>query len=158
MKKLALLFLSFALAACIGPTPYQAKGRTGGYSQTRLAGNIFVIYFSGNVRAGRERVDDFLLLRASEVTLAEGYAYFIIGEEDNYDTQTQHALPATMQTTFYGNTATSTITGGQSFMVSKPHGSILIHCFKERPVHQIAHDAQFIYDSITEKYDMGNEK
>lgn len=68
------------LAACSTPTPYAPALQEGGrgYSDTQIESNRFRISFSGNSITGRETVETYLLYRAAELTLAEGYDHFIV--------------------------------------------------------------------------------
>lgn len=70
-----------SLAACATATPYQPAGAaysqaTGGYAETRLEANRWRVNFSGNSFTARDRVETYLLFRAAELTLANGYDWF----------------------------------------------------------------------------------
>ena len=69
-----------ALAGCAAPSSYQplATGDGYGYSEQRIERNRFRVSFSGNAATPRETVQDYLLYRAAELTLAEGADYFIV--------------------------------------------------------------------------------
>lgn len=68
------------LAACATPTPYQPLSRhgysTGGYSEQRLEENRYRVMFAGNEMTSRQRVENYLLYRAAELTLQAGYDGF----------------------------------------------------------------------------------
>jgi hypothetical protein len=68
------------LSACTTPTPYQPLARgsqvSGGYSEQRLEDNRFRVTFSGNSLTSRQRVENYLLFRAAEITLQSGYDGF----------------------------------------------------------------------------------
>jgi len=68
------------LSACATPTPYQplAHGSqvSGGYSEQRLEENRYRVTFSGNSLTSRERVENYLLYRAAELTVQAGYDGF----------------------------------------------------------------------------------
>jgi hypothetical protein len=67
------------LAACVTPTPYQPAPPDGfGYSETRLDKNKFRVTFRGNSLTKRETVEDYLLYRAAELTLQNGYSHFLV--------------------------------------------------------------------------------
>lgn len=67
------------LAACVGATPYQpAPPRGFGYSEERLDQNKFRVTFRGNAQTSRETVEDYLLYRAAELTLQNGFSHFLI--------------------------------------------------------------------------------
>jgi hypothetical protein len=67
------------LAACVTATPYQpAPPRGFGYSEERLDQNKYRVTFRGNSLTKRETVEDYLLYRAAELTLQNGYSHFLI--------------------------------------------------------------------------------
>ena len=79
-----------ALAGCGVPatTPYrpaEAPGDTG-YQEQRIESNRYRVTFTGNTVTAREAVENFMLLRIAELTLAQGYDYFVL---DNQDTESQ---------------------------------------------------------------------
>ncbi|MBI1210208.1 MAG: hypothetical protein GC190_01995 [Alphaproteobacteria bacterium] len=89
MIKSPLLRLIFALSlvgllsACVHPTPYQqAPPRGFGYNEDRLDQNRYRITFRGNSSTPRETVEDYLLYRAAELTLQNGFDHFIMVGRD----------------------------------------------------------------------------
>ena len=79
----AALCLAVA-AACATPTPYQpASTENGdGYTTQRIESNRFRISFRGNSITSRQTVDTYMLYRAAEVSLENGYDYFVIVNKD----------------------------------------------------------------------------
>jgi len=70
---------TLALAACETATPYQPLGASqtsGGYSEMRIEPDRWRVSFSGNSVTSRERVETFLLYRAAELSLAQGFDWF----------------------------------------------------------------------------------
>ena len=81
--KIALsVSLLLALAACAAPTPYKAAGQGYGYDETQIEDNRFRVSFSGNSLTDRETVENYLLYRAAELTLENGYDHFIVSTQD----------------------------------------------------------------------------
>ena len=81
----AALTGALGLAACgtSGPTPYQAGGpNAAGYSETRIEDSRYRISFKGNSMTGRETVENYMLYRAAELTLQNGYDTFTIANRD----------------------------------------------------------------------------
>jgi hypothetical protein len=78
----ALLTGVLALSACAMPTPYQSlvpSGRSsGGYSDLKISNDRFRITFQGNSVTDRDTVEQYLLYHAAEVTLREGYDWFML--------------------------------------------------------------------------------
>jgi hypothetical protein len=81
---LALAATVVALAGCVSQTPYQASGPDSrhGYHEQQLAENRFRVSFSGNSATPRETVENYLLYRAAEVTLKQGYTHFVFASQD----------------------------------------------------------------------------
>ena len=72
-----------ALAACsVAPTPYQAAGEDGGYSEQQIEANRYRVKFVGNNATPRETVENFALYRAAELTLQTGNDYFKVVSRD----------------------------------------------------------------------------
>lgn len=83
MKKFILTsFTVLSLAACAtGPSAYgpAAKADSLGFQSTQIENDRFRISYTGR---SAEEAQDYALLRASEIALAEGYDYFrILGGE-----------------------------------------------------------------------------
>ena len=69
--------LALALSACVSPTPYQpVDPKSGGYSEERISENQYRVVFRGNAHTRPEQVEQYLLRRAAELTLKEGYDWF----------------------------------------------------------------------------------
>ncbi|MCG3824025.1 CC0125/CC1285 family lipoprotein [Photobacterium damselae] len=80
-KTIFSIALALTLTACA--TPYQSSGFRGGFEESQLAPNVFEISFKGNAFISRETTRDYVLLRASELTINNGYKYFSIMNADN---------------------------------------------------------------------------
>ena len=76
-------------------TPYQPMGFKGGYENTQLDKNVFEVTFSGNGLTSRQRVRDFAMLRSAELTIQNGYKYFISTNENTSSTQHTVVTPQT---------------------------------------------------------------
>lgn len=78
----AVLALAAGLGACATATPYQpnlpGQQTSGGYSEMRLEQNRFRVNFAGNSLTSRETVEGYLLFRAAELTVQNGYDWFSI--------------------------------------------------------------------------------
>lgn len=91
----AVCSLALLAAACATPTPYQpyvpeATSRIhGGYSSQRLAEERYVVRFHGNELTSRDRVENYMLYRAAELALDQGYDGFrIIDRHTEQDIRT----------------------------------------------------------------------
>ncbi len=73
-----------ALSACATPvqTPYQPLHDEGGYAEQRIEANRYRVTFVGNVVTTREEVENYLLFRIAELTLSQGFDYFVLSNQD----------------------------------------------------------------------------
>ncbi|HUS24029.1 MAG TPA: hypothetical protein VM369_03700 [Candidatus Binatia bacterium] len=81
--------LAAALAACAHATPYQRADRGEGYTDQKIENARYRISFAGNRLTPRETVENYLLYRAAELTLENGFDYFVLAERST-DAQTQY--------------------------------------------------------------------
>ena len=118
MKILGLRTCTVAATVLIAmgcATPYQPRGFSGGYSDYRVSADVFSVSFRGSSSTREEVVEEFLLRRASELTLEHGFVYFVVLAEKD-------------------RTRTSSV--GYSAMklpIISPGSSIQIRCFRDRP-------------------------
>jgi hypothetical protein len=81
-----MLGLGAVLAGCATPTPYQpltTRGTTtGGYSDLRLEDNRYRVTFAGNSMTSRDTVENYLLYRAAELTVSQGYDWFVMADRN----------------------------------------------------------------------------
>lgn len=89
------------LAACTTATPYGPASQGGGYgfSDQRIEENRFRITFRGNSSTSRETVENSLLYRAAELTVDQGYDYFVVVEND---TEATSSFRGSSYPAFYG--------------------------------------------------------
>ena len=156
--------LALLLASCA--TGYQEKGLTGGFSETQLGENIFRVSFNGNAYTSMERAADFTLLRSAELAVENGFSYFVIIDEDQSTELSTYTTPTQSHTTanVYGSgnyatgTATTTTTGGQTYVYSKPRSTNTIVCLHDKDqASGIVYDSSFVIKSIREKYGLVGE-
>ena len=80
MKRLVIpLLAALSLSACAtGPTPFQPAGGRGGvgFSEMRIEPGRYRVTFQGGPGAPAAQVQDYALLHAAELALAEGYDWF----------------------------------------------------------------------------------
>lgn len=89
----AILVLGAGLAACATATPYQpnipGQQVSGGFSELRLEPDRFRVSFAGNSLTSRETVEGYLLYRAAELTVQQGYDWFeIVDRRTDRETRT----------------------------------------------------------------------
>jgi hypothetical protein len=75
---------TLALAACqSGPTPYQPGSRyERGYTEQKIEAERYRITFSGNSLTDKDTVENYMLFRAAELTLQQGFDHFTIVDRD----------------------------------------------------------------------------
>jgi len=93
MRTLMIAAVAGLLTACATATPYQpAVSDRYGFEEQRIESNRMRITFRGNTLTDRETVETYLLYRAAEVTLQNGFDYFIVA---NRETEEHSQLRAT---------------------------------------------------------------
>lgn len=91
---LKTLAFSIGLSSCSSPTPYKESGNSGpGYRDQKLDDNHYRVGFKGNESTSRETVENYLLYRAAELTLQNGYDHFIVTESTT-DVKTRYETTA----------------------------------------------------------------
>jgi len=91
-RVIAVLLSAGLAAGCAAPTPYQPASNGEGYAERPLEADRYRVTFSGNSLTSRETVEDYLLLRAAEVTLARGYDHFVVVEKDTERSTSYHTM------------------------------------------------------------------
>ena len=91
----AMMLGLLALAGCATPAPYAPRGpgQATGYTDRQLSDNRWRITFTGNSVTPRETVENDLLLRAAEVTLAAGGTHFLFDTRDTRAQTRYDAIP-----------------------------------------------------------------
>jgi len=163
--RLIALFTLASLPFVYGcATAYQREGFSGGYSETQLGKNIFRVSFNGNGYTGSERASNLALLRAAEVTLENGFKYFILADSEKSSSESTYTTPTQSYTrgsaVAYGNRAygraQTTTYGGDTYVISKPGSTNTIICFEEKPDRDgLVFDAAFVAESLRKKYGIG---
>lgn len=126
---------------------------SGGYTESLIQDNIFRVNFKGKASDSIGRVNDFALLRSAEITIQNGYSYFIVIEGGTTIKTGVVSTPAHI------NMATGMIEGGHVSSYSKPNASIVIQCYKEKPenVSGIIYDATQVRSNIKSQYKINNK-
>jgi hypothetical protein len=151
MRTFVILFaLVIFLTGCA--TKYQPEGFTGGYSESQLGDNIFQVSFRGNSYTGHEIESDFALLRSAELTLQNGFRYFVVVRPDKDASVSAYTTPTQLYTTKYAY-------GGETYYISKPSASNTILCFKEKPEGGgLIFDATLVTQTLKKKYRIADEQ
>jgi len=79
----SLVFAFSVLAGCVSPAVYAPRdGGSTGYTDQQLSATRWRITFAGNSATPRQTVENYLLLRAAQVTEQAGYGWFVIDTRD----------------------------------------------------------------------------
>ena len=74
------------LAGCVTETTYRPATGQGfnraGYSDRQVEPNRFLVTFAGNSVTDRDTVERYLLFRSAELTLQNGFDYFVMVQRD----------------------------------------------------------------------------
>lgn len=101
------LVLATGLSACVSPTPYQpnikGSATSGGYSETRIEPDRWRVDFAGNSMTTRERVEGYLLFRAAELTLQNGFDWFSIVDRHTDANSRTYVEPDPLYHPWYGS-------------------------------------------------------
>lgn len=76
---LAILVL---LGGCAMSTPYQPVHDGFGYSEQKLESNRYRVHFAGNDSTSQQTVENYVLYRAAELTLKDGYDWFLLSDRN----------------------------------------------------------------------------
>lgn len=169
MRIIITLSIILALAGCA--TGYEPQGWSGGFSESQIDTNVFNVTFKGNEYTERDKANDFALLRSAEIALENGYQYFVIIDAKQYSEDSTYTTPTTSTTNVNSNTygsehnignntiyngntngtTTTTVSGGQTYNISKPRTSNTIVCFNEKP-EGFSYNAQLVANSLKQKH------
>jgi hypothetical protein len=89
---------ALGLAACETATPYQPLAHggavAGGFTDERLDDTHFRVTFKGNDATSRSRVENYLLYRAADLTVAQGFDWFEMVDHDTRNNGQVYVDPA----------------------------------------------------------------
>jgi hypothetical protein len=108
--KLHAVALTFLLVACatMPPTPYQpyrahsSGGIHGGYSEQKLAPDRYLVRFHGNSLTSRDRVEGYMLYRAADLAVQQGFDWFMILDQNTRDNVRTIVRPDPLYRPSYG--------------------------------------------------------
>ncbi|MGL5264341.1 MAG: CC0125/CC1285 family lipoprotein [Candidatus Rhabdochlamydia sp.] len=139
-------------------TSYKALGFNGGYSEIRKTPDSFMVTFTGNGYTSQEKVMQYALRRASELTLQNGYKYFsVISSTDqtkshNYST-TNRNTSGSLHTQNYLNSNNAILNGYDSSStysgtITAPKLLLEIQCFNEKISPNVIDAAYFLQNNV----------
>jgi hypothetical protein len=147
MRTAVLASLAVLLAGC--STPYGKYGALGGYTDSRIDANTFSISVDNNGFTSQQTTSMHAMYRASELTVENGFDYFVIASGTSNPTSMAMAMPSSSTSTTtlnaYGSTATTTQYAPVTVVpVVFPNSTLIIKSFKgTKPTDQAnAYDAR----------------
>lgn len=179
MKQLLIACItSLMLTNCA--TGYQPQSYSGGYSDTQYTENTFKVSFNGNGYTSKEKADDYLLLRSSELALLNGYKFFSILEGQSKYSITTYKKPikAKTESKIRVNPASlsndpyvvyspvtntdsdvtveseTTYSGGDTELILKPTAFVMIECSERKSQERFSYDVKILYHSLVKKYNL----
>ena len=95
VRAFPFLLAAALLTGCMTPTPYtpRTEGQGTGYTDRALTSTRYRVTFTGNSVTPRDTVENYLLLRAAEVTRAAGYSAFMFDTRNTRANHTYDAVP-----------------------------------------------------------------
>lgn len=149
---IAAIAASLVLAAC--GTPYGSYGLLGGYTETQLADNVWQVTFEANGYTRQSTTVRYAMLRCAELTLEQGYNYFVIVNKEAYSQGAGVISSGSFNassSTLGNSTLTTGNMSGLSAMISYPTADQTIMMFKEKPEGVLSYDARTTCLSIGAK-------
>ena len=150
-----------ALCLCSCATSYRPLRGGKGFADSQIAPDQFLVSFKGNGQTSLELAYDFLLLRATEVSLQHGFPYFAVMDVTN----TSSASRYTVRHQFYADYAPSREFGPVGSYdsptgiveVEEPHiyfqpgATLLVKCFISKPDKPFTYEAAALGQSLRRK-------
>lgn len=142
-------------------TPYQPNAYAGGFDQTRVAEDAYIVKFYGNGFTSPQRVRDLALLRAAEIGRKLNFTHFVVvGTQDLAALQSVNVGTTTTTTgtvTATGNVATysgTTTTLPGVINVAKPAIELGIKYFEGPPQGRFLEvlEVRRVYSDMANKY------
>ena len=128
MRIFIAAYFALVLSACA--TPYGKYGLTGGYTDSRIDENTFSISVDTNGFTNQQTTSMYGLYRAAELTVENGYDFFVVVSDSQNPTGMSMAMPGSSNTTInpYGTRATATTTYAPGIIVPMvfPNSSLTI--------------------------------
>lgn len=154
MLRKLLCFIPFCifLASCATPTPYKPEGPQGGFTDMALNKDTYIVTFRGNTVTSPELVNSYLLRRGAELTLNNGYNYFVKLDGETAKNTAVVQVPTTINKTKDKDTKTTTtvINEGGSYTVDSYTSRMTIKMFANNAKHPNALNAATILGNFRE--------
>lgn len=146
MRRFGILLavIAFSLACA---TPYQPKGFAGGYTDTRLTEDIYLVEFRGNGYTPRQQVEIYLLYRCAEITQEAGYTHFVVLDDDSEAQRSAILTPGQWK----GTSSGGTYYPGQVIPITRYGATTRIKMLWEEPEDEFAFEAEELLRNLQSK-------
>ena len=133
MKRRAFLFAALAVVLGACATKYGDMGFTGGVTAEPVMTDVYRIKARGNAFTQSASIQDFVLLKAAETTIAAGGTHFLIVNSRNQTQVITEQDPGTLNTQRFGGARITTYTPGSTYNIVKPGQDTLVRVLRLRP-------------------------
>ncbi|MBT5187228.1 MAG: hypothetical protein HOH19_00805 [Kordiimonadaceae bacterium] len=133
MKIAIILVVGLILSGCMTGKYHTLNTIGNGYSSKQIANSTYHVSYVDKPLSDFEKINDFALLRAAEITLENGYYYFIIEDEKNNE-----------KDLIFSRTY-------PDMAMPKAKSQLYINCFKNKP-EGVSYDARQISDALRDEY------
>ena len=124
------IVFAFFLSGCATQYNNGKMGATGGVEAQFITNDTARISSRGNAFTDRTRIFEFVLLKAAETAVENGYTHFAIIESADASKMGSITTPGSAQTSIYGNTAYTTYSPGSTTNYIKPGQDTLVRFCK----------------------------
>ncbi len=159
-RAIAVCAAVFLFSSCA--TGYHPLDHGTGYSDSQVAPDEFRVSFRGNGNTSPQKADDFVLLRAAQVTRQHGFPWFAVLDVTNtssvrpYTSQFRYyAAPLPSPYSPYGSGADfvgSYVTSERHGVYVRPGSTLLIKGYATKPEKPFTYDAKALEQSLGAKY------
>ncbi|MFZ0766647.1 CC0125/CC1285 family lipoprotein [Bradyrhizobium sp.] len=125
------LLAAAILSGCA--TKYQEMGFSGGVAAEPVMTDVYRIVARGNGYTSPDKIQDFVLMKAAETTLATGGTHFVVMNQTDRTKVDVGQTAGTVQTNVVGRTAFTTYTPGTTYNIVKPGEALLIRVLRLKP-------------------------
>ena len=155
MKRLRILLLAPFILLCGCATSYHPMSHGEGYSEIVTTSDSFLVTFRGNQFTESEKVMQYALTRAAELTLQNGYHYFTVTSTEDKTKSQEYSMTEgnasgamTHRNSYYSNfsrtrVAAASSSSTHSGTIDKPGITLTIKCYKKKPTFSDVIDADY---------------
>ncbi len=163
MRVEKIIFSVFFLVLGGCATGYHALNFNGGYSEIMMNPDAFCVTYHGNQHTSSVDATRYVLLRASELTLQQGYRYFSIVSWTDQTSSSPYSRTCvdtkvsenTHKDWRDGSIAVKESTSSSTYLgtIVKPGAMITVKCFHDKPLREGSSvetecvDAQFYWEN-----------